>query len=137
MVIFDFWKKVFIRQVEVRFIFIKNQMLKTLTLNGWWQKLAIDRLWVDKQKMANYITAEDTANKVSNSYGQLSSGICIATDPNNSDKVYIAERANAEPEDCVCLGVWWELRRPLTDVKALNELRIMWQSWDKVYVQAL
>ena len=112
-------------------------MLKTLTLNGWWQKLAIDRLWVDKQKMANYITAEDTANKVSNSYGQLSSGICIATDPNNSDKVYIAERANAEPEDCVCLGVGWELRRPLTDVKALNELRIMWQSWDKVYVQAL
>jgi hypothetical protein len=29
------------------------------------------------------------------------------------------------------------MERPLTPVKALNELRVMWWEWDKVYVSAL
>jgi hypothetical protein len=39
--------------------------------------------------------------------------------------VYIAEWENADPEDSIALGVGGELQRPLTNVKALNELRVM------------
>lgn len=87
--------------------------------------------------MANLITPEDNANKISDSYGQLKAGVCIATDPNNGDLVFIAEWENADPEDCVSLWVWWYMERPRSDVKALNELWVMWTSGDKVYVQAL
>lgn len=113
------------------------QMLKTIVMDGSWKQIKIDRLWVDTTNMASDITPTDNANKVSDSYGQLLSGISISTDPNNGDMVYIAEWENADPEDCVALGVGGEMQRPLTAVKALNELRVMGTSWDTVYVQAL
>jgi hypothetical protein len=112
-------------------------MLKTFTMDGSWQKISLDILWVDTTNMASYITPEDTANKVADSYGQLKMWISIATDPNNWDAVYIAEWENADPEDCIALWVAWELQRPLTDVKALNELWVMGTSGDVVYVQAI
>ena len=112
-------------------------MLKTIVLDGSWQQIKIDRLWVDTTNMAGDITPADNANQISDSFGQLISGISIATDANNWDMVYIAERENADPEDCIALGVGGELQRPLTSVKALNELWVMWTSWDTVYVQAL
>ena len=127
----------FIRQVEVRFIFVQKKMLRTIAMDGTWKKIELDRLGVDKTKMANQMTPQDNANQVSDSYGQLYAGICIATDPNNADYVYIAERPNADPKDCIALWVGWEMERPLTDVKALNELYVTGTAWDLVYVQAL
>lgn len=112
-------------------------MLKTLVMDGSWQKIVINRLWVDKTNMASDITTPDNANQISDSFGQLLNGISIATDPNNWDMVYIAERENADPEDCIALWVGWELQRPYTAVKALNELWVIWTDWDTVYVQAL
>ncbi|MBO7695127.1 MAG: hypothetical protein J6T10_21105 [Methanobrevibacter sp.] len=78
-------------------------MLKTITLDGTWQQIKIDRLGVDTTNMASDITPEDNANKISDSYGQLKVGICIATDPHNTDMVYIAEWENADTEDCIAL----------------------------------
>jgi hypothetical protein len=51
--------------------------------------------------------------------------------------VYIAEWENADPEDCISLWVGWYIERPFTDVKALNELWVMWSTGDIVLVQAL
>ena len=112
-------------------------MLKTIAMDGSWKKITLDRLGVDKTNMADDITPADNANQISDSYGQVLSWVSIATDPNNADMVYIAEWENADPEDCIALGVGWELQRPLTSVKALNELRVMGTSGDVVYVQAL
>lgn len=112
-------------------------MLKTITMDGSWKKISLDILGVDKENMANLITPEDNANKISDSYGQLKTGICISTDPANIDYVYVAERPNADPEDCIALGVWGSMTRPFTDVKALNELWVNGLAWDKAYVQAL
>jgi len=112
-------------------------MLKTIVMDGSWKQIKIDRLWVDTTNMADDITPADNANQIADSYGQLLSWISIATDPNNWDMVYIAERENADPEDCIALWVWGELQRPLTSVKALNELWVMWTSGDTIYVQAL
>jgi hypothetical protein len=78
-------------------------MLKTIAMDGTWKQIKLDRLGVDTTNMASEITPDDNANKISDSYGQLKSGICIATDPNNSDMVYIAEWENADPEDCISL----------------------------------
>jgi len=112
-------------------------MLKTIAMDGSWKKITIDILGVDTTNMSDYITPEDNANKVADSYWQLKSGISIATDPNNADMVYIAEWEDADPEDSIALGVGGELQRPLTNVKALNELRVMGTSGDVVYVQAI
>lgn len=112
-------------------------MLKTIAMDGSWKKISLDILWVNKTEMADNITPADNANQIADSYGQLLSGVSIATDPNNADLVYIAEWEDADPEDCIALGVGWEIQRPLTSVKALNELRVMWSSGDVVYVQAL
>jgi hypothetical protein len=68
LVIFDFCKKVDIRLVEIKFIFSRNQMLKTFTMTGTWQKISLDILGVDKANMANLITPDDNANKISDSY---------------------------------------------------------------------
>ena len=106
-------------------------------MTGTWQKISLDILGVDKSNMANLITPDDNANKISDSYWQKKSGVCIYTDPWNIDYVFIAERPNAEPEDCIALGIWGSMTRPFTDVKALNELWVNGLAWDKVYVQAL
>ena len=112
-------------------------MLKTFTMDGSWQKISLDILGVDKTNMANLITPADNANQISDSYGQVNSGLCISTDPANIDYVYIAERPDADPADCIALGVGGSMTRPLTAVKALNELWVNGTSWDKAYVQAL
>lgn len=112
-------------------------MLKTITMDGTRKKIVIDRLWVDTENMSNDITPEDNANKISDSYGQKRSGLCISADTLNTDNVFIAEWENADPEDCIQIWSWWYITRPRTDVKALNELYVNWASGDKVYVQAL
>lgn len=112
-------------------------MLKTITMDGSWKKIKLDRLGVDTTNMSDDITPMDNANQISDSYGQLLNWISISTDPNNADMVYVAEREDAEAEDCISLWIWWELQRPITSVKALNELWVMWTPWDVVYVQAL
>lgn len=112
-------------------------MLKTIVMDGSWKQIKINRLWVDLDNMEDELTPEDNANKIADSYGQLKAGVCIATDPNNGDLVFIAEWENADPEDCVSLWVGGYMERPRTDVKALNELWVMWTSGDKIYVQAL
>ena len=112
-------------------------MLKTITMDGTWQKIEIDRLWVDKTNMSSDITPEDNANRISDSYGQKRSGLCISADTLNTDNVFIAEWEDADPEDCIELWSWGYLTRPRADVKALNELYVTGAEWDKVYVQAL
>lgn len=112
-------------------------MLKTITMDGTWQKIEIDRLWVDKTNMSSDITPEDNANRISDSYGQKRSGLCISADTLNTDNVFIAEWENADPEDCIELWSGGYLTRPRADVKALNELYVTGAEWDKVYVQAL
>ena len=120
-----------------RFIFVNNKMLKTFTMDGSWQKISLDILWVDTTNMADYITAQDNANKISDSYGQVKSGLCISTDPANIDYIYVAEWEDADPADCIALGVGGSMTRPFSSVKALNELRVNGTSGDKAYVQAL
>ena len=112
-------------------------MLKTIAMDGSWKQIKLDRLGVDPTNMADNITPADNANQIAESYWQLLNGISIATDPNNADMVYIAEWEDADPEDCIALGIGGEMQRPLTSVKALNELRVMGTSGDVVYVQAL
>ena len=112
-------------------------MLKTITMTGSWQKITLDILGVDVTNMSDYITAEDNANKVADSYGQLKTWISISTDPINKDYVYVAEWENADPEDRIAIWVWGNMTRPLTSVKALDELWIIGTSWDKAYIQAL
>ena len=110
-------------------------MLKTIRLDGTRQQIKIDILWINKDKVA------DQLNKdwiwLNDSYGQIYSWISIATDPNNENFVFIAEWKDAEVEDCIQLWAGGSMERPLTPVKALNELRVMWWEWDKVYVSAL
>ena len=80
---------------------------------------------------------QDAWAGLNDSYGQMFSGISIATDPNNENFVFIAEWKDAEVTDCIQLWAGGSMERPLTPVKALNELRVMWWEWDKVYVSAL
>lgn len=87
--------------------------------------------------MSSDITPEDNANRISDSYGQKRSGLCISADTLNTDNVFIAEWEDADPEDCIELWSWGYLTRPRADVKALNELYVTGADWDKVYVQAL
>jgi len=112
-------------------------MLKTFTMDGSWQKVSLDILGVNKTEMADYITPADNANQISDSFGQVLSGVCISTDPWNIDYVFVAEWEDADPADSVALGVGWSMTRPLSPVKALNELWVNGTAWDKVYVQAL
>ena len=74
-------------------------------MDGSWQKISLDILGVNKTEMADYITPPDTANQISDSYGQVKSGISISTDPANIDYVYVAEWEDADPADCIALGV--------------------------------
>lgn len=106
-------------------------------MDGTWQKISIDILGVNKTEMADYITPADNANQISDSFGQVLSGMSISTDPWNIDYVFIAERPDADPADCIALWVGWSMTRPFSSVKALNELWINGTSWDKAYVQAL
>lgn len=110
-------------------------MLKTIRLDWTWQQIKIDRLWIDKVNMADEIQANNT--KLNDSYWQMYSGISIATDPNNENFVFVAEWKDAEVTDTIQLWAGGSMERPLTPVKALNELRVMWWEWDKIYVSAL
>ena len=110
-------------------------MLKTIRLDGTRQQIKIENLWIDKVKMADEL--QDAWEWLNDSHGQMFSGISIATDPNNENFVFVAEWKDAEVTDCIQLWAGGSMERPLTPVKALNELRVMWWEWDKVYVSAL
>ena len=110
-------------------------MLKTIRLDGTRQQIKINNLWIDKVKMADEL--QDAWEWLNDSHGQMFSGISIATDPNNENFVFVAEWKDAEIQDTIQLWAGGSMERPLTPVKAFNELRVMWWEWDKVYVSAL
>ena len=129
------WLTLTTRNMRVILILNNITMLETIRLDGTRQQIKIENLWIDKTKMADEL--QDAWAGLNDWYWQMYSGISIATDPNNENFVFVAEWKDAEIQDTIQLWAGGSMERPLTPVKALNELRVMWWEWDKIYVSAL
>jgi len=104
-----------------------------------WQELPID-IWIEKQKLADRITAND---HVTDSFWALYDSLCITADADNAESVLVSDYSeenqvnDGNVADFIELIPSGELHLPRNrQVQALNRPFVMWQAWDVIKVVA-